>query len=379
MSSSGAEKLTSFLHHGSELVRKSFDGKVSFVMGNEASDMDSIVSSIIYAYFKQLKVKPEEHLYLPLINIPREDFPLRTESQWIFDQLGLKTDNLLFYPEVTAFIESKVQKSKLNFILVDHNKLSTSQSFIANLIEEIVDHHTNEGLKVPKVIEMVGSCTSLVAEKIAQNAPELFDNVVVSKLLLGTILLDTVNLDPKYKKVTPKDESIAKTLSAKLKFTSEQQTTFFNELQEKRFDVSALGTYDLLRADYKQFQMNKVSVGISSCKRSFKEWFQKDPNFIANVDRYFNNSKIDILFIMTQYMDEKNAMHRELGTYSKDKNLHNEALEFLKTTDLNLVPINNETTNALSKGHVISFYDQKNIGASRKQLQPFLDGFYKKK
>lgn len=216
-------------------------------------------------------------------------------------------------------------------------------------------------------------------------------------LLLGVILLDTVNLDPKYKKVTPKDIDYAKKLSKALQFDDNKQVKFcfnkfrilipysikktlFEELQGKRFDVSSLSTYDLLRADYKQWKMNQVVVGISSCKRSFAEWFEKDPDITRDAERICTNFKLDILFIMTQFMDSKNEMRRELGIFTKKKDLHDNVVTFLMTTDLKLEAIETQKSQTLSQNEkIITFYTQKNVGLSRKQLQPFLDSFYSKK
>lgn len=89
--------------------------------------------------------------------------------------------------------------------------------------------------------------------------------------------------------------------------------------------------------------------------------------------------KLDIHFIMTQFMDNQNNMCRELGIYTKNKQLHDGAIAFLKTTDLELEEIYPEKAAQLSQGVIITFYKQKNVGASRKQLQPFLDSFYSKK
>ncbi|KAB7497795.1 hypothetical protein Anas_09928, partial [Armadillidium nasatum] len=60
-------------------VAKSSINKV--VMGNEACDLDSAVSSIAYAYFLQfLDKKMEFGVVYPVLNINRNDYPLRTEN-----------------------------------------------------------------------------------------------------------------------------------------------------------------------------------------------------------------------------------------------------------------------------------------------------------
>lgn len=377
--------LNTFLQNGATALKNKQAKYFHFVMGNEASDMDSMISSISYSFFLSKQFNSKEHVFFPVINIPREDFALRTETDYIFQKLGVKKENLQFYPEVQPLLDQLKSSGSLHLILVDHNKLATSQEKLGDIVEEIVDHHKDEGLyNVPtnkRTIEMVGSCCTLVAEKIFSDSTwaQSVLTPVVAELLLGTILLDTVNLDPKYKKVTPKDTDYAVRLAQKINFESNKQKELFDVLQEKRFDVSSLQTYDLLRADYKQWQMGNVMVGISSCKRSFAEWFQKDPNMTKDCERVTINMKLDIHFIMTQFMDNQNNMCRELGIYTKNKQLHDGAVAFLKTTDLELQEIYPEKAAQLSQGVIITFYKQKNVGASRKQLQPLLDSFYSKK
>ena len=50
------------------------------VIGNEASDLDSIASSIAYARLLQAQTPPGGAAVVPVLNIPREDLPLRTEA-----------------------------------------------------------------------------------------------------------------------------------------------------------------------------------------------------------------------------------------------------------------------------------------------------------
>ena len=77
------------------------------------------------------------------------------------------------------------------------------------------DHHKDmwlSNLKVKKKIELVGSCSTLVAEKLLPL--EILDSQM-AYLLLGTILLDTINLDPRAGRSTHKDIEIVKQLQDK--------------------------------------------------------------------------------------------------------------------------------------------------------------------
>ena len=78
------------------------------------------------------------------------------------------------------------------------------------------DHHQDNGTIddpcVTKTIEPVGSCCTLVAEKIYNHTEELFSEYPISELLLSAILVDTVNLKQGIGRTTEKDCEFAEDL-----------------------------------------------------------------------------------------------------------------------------------------------------------------------
>ena len=79
--------------------------------------------------------------------------------------------------------------------------------FITTLaVVGILDHHKDERPSTSRClchckIEMVGSCCTLVTETILADAPDfLTSDSAIVPLLLGTILLDTVNLSEQVRK-----------------------------------------------------------------------------------------------------------------------------------------------------------------------------------
>ena len=141
---------------------------MTLIIGNEASDLDSIASSISYAYF--LQKLNNSNCFVPVMNIPKEDFKLRTETTWFFKKLDIDYTLLLFWPEI------KEQNLKnFNLILTDHNTLSSSQQEYSSNILEIIDHHEDDGKYEPKIriIEKVGS-VSCKHENLWRNLYFLF-------------------------------------------------------------------------------------------------------------------------------------------------------------------------------------------------------------
>lgn len=365
------ERLNSYLAGMKEAFTT--DRTLHFVMGNEASDLDSMASSVMYAYLShETHTDAGGHAFIPLINIPRADFKLRTEAVYLFSAAGVAVDHLFFSDEVD--LDRLQGNDRLRLTLIDHNKLASSQERYEGSVVEIIDHHDDEGL-YPKIehrtIEPVGSAATLVAEKILQNREELIDEGT-GKLLLGTILLDTVNLHPEAKRATPKDEKIAGRLLTK---TGATQKKLFDKLQFEKFNVSALGTYDLLRKDYKEWQMGAIKCGISSVLMPLKQWIGKDPVIVKGFDSYLKERGLDLLLAMNAYTDPE--FHRDLALYSPDQNLRKRVISHLESKELGLEEFD---PGEIDPGEIegsenISFFAQGDLSKSRKKLQPILNEY----
>jgi inorganic pyrophosphatase/exopolyphosphatase len=72
---------------------------VRVILGNEASDLDSMVSSIAYAYLLSQAHTAIIDVVLPVMNIPRSEFRLRTEADYLFREVGIEVSNLVFLDE----------------------------------------------------------------------------------------------------------------------------------------------------------------------------------------------------------------------------------------------------------------------------------------
>ncbi|XP_050677061.1 exopolyphosphatase PRUNE1, partial [Leptidea sinapis] len=90
---------------------KNFDN-LTLVIGNESCDLDSAVSSLVYATFlhwqhqimkckvctrnKRDNATYKDDLFLPVLDVPRNDYNLKTEVVFSFKEFGISESNLLF-------------------------------------------------------------------------------------------------------------------------------------------------------------------------------------------------------------------------------------------------------------------------------------------
>lgn len=343
----------------------SYDKPLTIVMGNEAADLDSMASALTYAWYLYLS-DPSSNPY-PLINIPKDDFKLRTEAVYLFKEAGVNIDQLLFAEDLDLL--RLKESGKLKLILVDHNKIGSDQEELNNSVVGIIDHHADEKSYPPDAnadIRPVGSAATMVAELILKNQKKSLEKSS-GTLLLGTILLDTVNLDPAAGRVTDSDLEAARAI---IKMTGLDQKKLFDKLQFEKFNVSSLGSYDLLRKDYKEWQLGSVKCGIAAVLQPIEKWVQKDPAIAKECERYLKERNLDVLFGMNAFTAPE--FTRQLVVYIPEKELRSRTIAFLESASMGLEKLD------LGVAGIAVYYNQKNLGISRKKLQPLLKDFFEK-
>ena len=344
----------------------SYQKPVTVVMGNEAADLDSLVSSLTYSWYLHLNSPAETTI--PFVHIPRSDFKLRAEAVFLFAEAGVSSDLLLFAEDVD--LEKLYSDGNLNLVLVDHNRLASGQAGMIDAVTEILDHHTDEKYYpsgIPAVIKPVGSTATIVTEQFLRNQRGALDESI-GTLLLGTILLDTVDLDPEAGRVTADDTAVAEAL---ITISGLEREMLFGRLQFEKFKVSSLCSYDLLRKDYKEWQFGSVKCGVGSVSQSIEEWIEKDPGIAAACDTYRKERELDVLLVMNTFNSPD--FTRQMVVSVPDEHLRTNLISFLESSDFGL-----STIETISRTSCCSFYDQKNTGISRKRLQPILKSFFEK-
>jgi len=356
--------LRAYLRTACDAVR---EGRAThFVLGNEAADLDSMVAAVAAGYWLTAASGAGGNLFVPLVNIPRADYKLRTEAVYLLSAVGVEPDLLAFIDEVDL---AAVQAAgTLRLVLVDHNALAAGQAQLGSAVTGVIDHHQDEGGfqdARPRLVEPVGSASTLVAEQLLDTRPEAVEPEL-ARLLLGTILLDTVNLDAEARRATEKDVQVAARLT---EICGAERQALFDRLQFEKFNVDALDTPDLLRKDYKEYQMGEVRCGIASVLLPAARWLEKDPQLGESLAAFARGRNLDLLLAMNAYTDPD--FKRDLVVWAADEALFTRVNAFLLGSDLALEPLGA----ANAQGAAYAAYVQGNAAYSRKKLQPLLQGF----
>ncbi|CAK4622179.1 unnamed protein product [Aphanomyces euteiches] len=382
-----AEKINAFLRASrSAVFSKNFE-RLHVVLGNEACDADSMVSSLVHAFSKGSR-SVDTTVFLPVMSVNRNQFRLRCETKALFDAAHIDMDALVFQDEIDlAAVHTAHQ---LELTLTDHNKLKRAYIPLGQAVKSIHDHHEDLGAHAHVTGDdrniafvrnerggevLAGSCCTLIAEQVAKAGPV---SPLEATLLLAVILLDNMNMDPKMKKGTPRDFAMVELLEP---LSLVDRSSLYSWLVFEKFNPEnwrAFSFGNCLEYDYKHFESSGISYGCSSILIDLDTFWalgntqsgDKDDNLtaFAQLEQY-RVRQGNLAFVVVQSMIQSGP-RRQLLVYSPNSTLHAALKTYLESVDvLQLSPIVVDER--------VHAYEQHNVALSRKQVVPLLDAFLK--
>ncbi len=382
---------------------------LTFVLGNESADLDSLCSAILLAYFRTHT--PPHTLHIPLSNLLRTDLALRPELNAVLRPAGLKPDDLITLSDLPR---DGLTPEHTRWLLVDHNAptgdvahqfTAASDASSSNLIIGCIDHHEDEGLvpqdttHAPRIFAKSGSCMSLVIDHCKEAWDSLSNSTSSSAakldteeseslsaqlahLALGPILIDTTNLTSK-DKTTEWDTSAVRYIEDKIHSSSSQsnydRTAYFDEISRLKEDISGLSFRDVLRKDYKRWTDGGLALGISSVVQGLgyltTELGSKD-QFMDALRAWAGEQGLDIAAVMT--VSRPNGQFtRELMVWAFGEKAVGVAKRFADENEqgLGLEALGDEQLGGAQSDGKTEWkgcWTQRRVENSRKQVAPLL-------
>ncbi|KIK93014.1 hypothetical protein PAXRUDRAFT_829421 [Paxillus rubicundulus Ve08.2h10] len=386
----------------------------TIVMGNEAGDLDSLASSIAYAWLLSHTTAPA----IALLTTACQDFVLRAENVYALQLAGIGEQfQGLLCPE-------DLPKPNLctSYALVDHNSLHPDYAKPNTQVVAVVDHHQDEGKYLdtasPRIIEPSGSCASLVTGLI-MSYPALRIPAELATLLLCAILVDTqglrkggkaLNMDHKaaawllpWSNASLSDGVLVQTTGTSVALSDHPLIqSLSSTLSAKKLAVSHLTPRDLLRRDYKEYNLNfsssvssshasPMKAGLATVPLRFSSFFSPSPtSAVTAVQDWMKERGLSVLGVLTTFRSRKDKGKREqmwvVDEQSSKRQLSQslfsglEAKEVLQLKSAKFKrygfkdhgKIEQSDESPFSAPFVARIYKQKNTSATRKLVAPIL-------
>lgn len=341
---------------------------LTIVCGNESADFDSIACALTYAYYDNI-IQPQGFT-IPLINIARDDFKIRKDVVLALERLDIDLDHLWFHEDLITW---RQRFNHIEAVLVDHNELVANTKDLIDEVIGIIDHH-KDNLKYknvqPRIIKPAGSCTSLVYQYMKKEMLTTFDIKDTCWLTLGALLLDTSNMKMN---VESADLEVYQDLKSCLPSMGISSEEYYKELRAAKNDIDGLALSTIFKKDYKQFAItsakgNVIQVGITSIVKPM-EWIldRHQDSFESQCCKFLEEYDIDLLVLMTSWVDENQRFHRQLVLKPRSAEAHLEPLVLSKIRGT----LKLQAELRIQKNNV-TIWRQLETKASRKKVAPLI-------
>ncbi|XP_058073060.1 uncharacterized protein LOC131221767 [Magnolia sinica] len=289
------DRLTRYLNERKADLKAGVPGRfLHAVIGQEVSDLGSIASTIMYAFYLHETLNSSQLCTLPIINMKREDLNMHAEVKWLFDACQIDPSSLVFIDEM--FKEALVE-------IFNCKQANTLYPWVNTV-----------------TMGQDCSCCTLVAEKFTLSSPEILAGKAFSRLLLAGILLDTGNLNSV--DCTSKDKYMATLLiNGAGRFGC---NGLYQILKYKKFDVSGLKVREILRKDFKKWarlagkpdstasRLTVSNVGMSSIGISIGQLLAREACGAEEVILFQKSEKLRLLMVVSGYYDNQKIFKREI-------------------------------------------------------------------
>lgn len=334
---------------------------VHVVVGNEACDLDSAVSCLLMFHIiskmsDEINGKDKTRtLYIPLLNTTRDMLDSKCEVLW-FLQKTLNIDkSFLTCKDDIDWVEIKKNGVEVLITLVDHNYNDEFKDI--GKIVEIIDHHqvqnpqwlmeNQSGIRLT-LDNSVGSCTTLVAERLFYIYAEHHVSDEILLLIYGTVLLDTICLSEKAKRFTRRDVYLLKKLDALLGSKRPVRDELYRQLVEVKNNTKDMNFEHLMKRDLKIYKDKRgMRIGIASL---FGMAAKEALGLAANIDldQFFRQNQYEAFIIMGLIadLDHSDSISRDLVLISANGRLFDELCRAFEqdTSKLDLVPIGSDSS-----------------------------------
>ena len=371
-------------------------------MGNESSDLDSIMGSLCLAYHRTFihdihietpidieKIIASKHkFYIPIINCLKSEVLHRFDWNYISSLMDINMEELCYFQE---FQELYTKQQNMHVILFDHNKPSKAQNHLLKAVVEVIDHHEDlnaypKEQNVEKNIRKAGSCCSIMTEIIEDSCCKLerIDKMIVFGLYT-TILIDTLNFDPKLKenRWVEKDLALFERLAMMLKedekyhkFLKKEQ--FYKELINLKYSEKHnlnLCLETIFDKDLKTFYYSYGNVMFTSVcvsPDSFMKHYTQEKIELFVIDKMNQNKLIAVFFLFIYPIEEDDqSLARDLLAFSYNNELLKKIDEIFITQKMKMEKRKYIYSEQFSHENILFFSDVERI-YSRKLLEPII-------
>ncbi|XP_073490076.1 protein prune homolog 2 isoform X4 [Aquarana catesbeiana] len=306
--------------------------KVHIAIGNKCCDLDSIISTLAYAYYLDKMTSPSV-LCLPVLNVTRVEFSFYSETRFILEELDIPESYLTFKDEIN--LHRLNEEEKLSVTLVNFSAFTSEDENLASSIVKII----NPGKRFDGDQGIHDSSSAFVAREILQEAPELV-TCQLAHLLRGSILFCCLSAE--HERLPTEQEEIIGILEQRFPELLSREE-LISSLQETRLHTQGASLEEIILKEFKELSDGDIKVAITTMHMSLED-LMSYRNIIGDLKVFLDKYEIDILILLASYTCGEQSSRQQIAVYSDNPELCSQVcceLEECQNPFLDLQPSDN--------------------------------------
>ncbi|XP_072260220.1 protein prune homolog 2 isoform X3 [Pyxicephalus adspersus] len=306
--------------------------KVHTVIGNKCCDLDSIISTLAYAYYLD-KITSPSVLCLPVLNVTRIEFSFYSETRCILEELDIPEAYLTFKDEIN--LHRLNDERSLSVTLVNFSAFTSEDESLAPSVVKII----NPGKRFDGDQDIHDSSSALVLREILEDAPELVTHQL-AHLLRGSLLFCCLSTEDE--QLPTELEEILVTLEQRFPELLPRED-IISSLQESRLHIQGTSIEDIILKEFKELSDGDIKVAITTMHMSLED-LMSYRNIIGDLKVFLNKYEIDILILLASYSSGEPLSRQQIAVYSDNPELCSQVcceLEECQNPFLDLQPSDN--------------------------------------
>jgi inorganic pyrophosphatase/exopolyphosphatase len=332
-------------------------------MGHKNPDTDTVISCLFESW-RNYVLDKEKTVYIPVV----QNHKIPDEVRALLEN---KISDSILLDRTPEYLKAK-QSGLARWISVDQNREPEIQKYFISIIDHHVASEISQLQDLPKTMEIIGSCTVLIVQKILGMGMCLDKNL--GKILHGATLMDTENRISH--KMTKKDVLIMNYLKDLSGIKDENR--FYSYLMS--FLLNTDDPDILFGRDYKEdwgfgFAVAKIKKGFKDSGTEIKKELIKKAISLAAQNNINKNLPLTILRI-TDYKKDNITVNRERVYPVFNNNSSNEFKSTIFNVLKKIIEFEFGKINIRTTSEYVEFWGT-GMQLSRKKTAPILEPIVK--
>uniref|UniRef100_A0A8C9RCE4 Protein prune homolog 2 n=2 Tax=Scleropages formosus TaxID=113540 RepID=A0A8C9RCE4_SCLFO len=288
--------------------------RIHAVLGRDQVDVDTLASSLGYAYFLSQK-EPSDCLCVPLVNQRRSEYSLPEQTRAFLQEVRVPESTLLWRDDVD--LVQLHATGQLTVTLLGGDWLNRGEaSSLASSVIRVIHRSERQGHGEGAV-----PLTAIVTREILQEASERL-SAPLAGLLRGALLVQSVKSPTKDHCLPPDYEDLLRELGHRC-LDQGHADDVTGDQHPLVMDIQGVNMDEILQKDMKEISDGDIKLSVSVVSIDLEDYSTR-PGLIWDLKSFCDRHGYEGLVVVSSFLNDVHRQCEQVAVYSANKDILNQ-------------------------------------------------------